>query len=204
MNWKKSKSNWQTFSEMSGKFIIVSAPSGSGKTTIVKKLMESFPVLEFSVSAASRAPRSHEINGKDYFFMSVPEFREKIEKGDLLEWQEVYKDQYYGTLKMEVDRIWEKGHHVLFDVDVQGGMNLKAAFREISLALFIMPPSLQELEKRLRLRGTETEESIRTRVAKAATEISFAPHFDRIIVNDILENAVDEAISAVNQFLGHD
>ncbi len=186
---------------MKGKFVIVSAPSGAGKTTIVRELMKAGLGLEFSVSAASRAPRPGEINGKDYFFISADDFRGKIQNGDLLEWQEVYMDQYYGTLKSEVERIWNAGHHVLFDVDVQGGMNLKKMFPEISLSLFIMPPSLEELENRLRLRSTETEESLRKRLAKAANEISFAGEFDRIIVNDVLEIAVNEAIGAVKQFL---
>ena len=189
---------------MKGKFVIVSAPSGAGKTTIVKKLMEAFPVLEFSVSAASRPPRPHEVDGKDYYFITSESFRELIEKGELLEWQEVYKDHYYGTLKSEVERIWKKNHHVLFDVDVQGGMNLKKEFPDISLALFIMPPTLQELEERLRRRGTETEDSIKTRIAKASSEITFANHFDRIIINDILEQAVEQAIEQVRQFLSND
>jgi guanylate kinase len=189
---------------MKGKFVIVSAPSGAGKTTIVKKLMEAFPVLEFSVSAASRPPRPYEVDGIDYYFISAESFRELIEKGELLEWQEVYKDHYYGTLKSEVERIWNKNHHVLFDVDVQGGMNLKKGFPDISLALFIMPPSLQELEKRLRGRGTETEDSIKTRIAKASSEMTFATHFDRIIINDILEQSVKQAIEQVSQFIGND
>lgn len=187
---------------MTGKFIIVSAPSGAGKTSIVKQLMQAGLGLEFSVSAASRKPRAGETNGVDYYFISAEEFRNKISKDELLEWQEVYTNQYYGTLKSEVERIWSKGHHVLFDVDVQGGMNLKKMFPEISLALFIMPPSLTELEKRLRLRSTESEESLRKRLGKAEQEISFAGHFDKIIINDILEVAVKEAIMEVKQFLG--
>ena len=186
---------------MKGKFIIVSAPSGAGKTSVIRRLMQAGLGLEFSVSAASRPPRPNEINGRDYFFISAEEFREKINKGELLEWQEVYKDQYYGTLKSEVERIWKTGHHVLFDLDVQGGMNLKKMFPENSLSLFIMPPSLEELEKRLRLRSTENEESLSKRLEKAGNEITFSVNFDIIIINDILEDAVSQAIQAVSQYL---
>ena len=187
---------------MGGKCIIISAPSGAGKTTIVKRLMQAGLGLEFSVSAASRKPREGEIDGKDYYFISSEEFKKKIQNGDLLEWQEVYKDQFYGTLKSEVERIWGKGHHVLFDVDVQGGINLKAMYPEQSLSIFIMPPSLEELEKRLRLRSTESEESLKKRLEKAGGEITFANRFDRTIVNDILEDAVQKAIAEVRQFTG--
>ena len=186
---------------MNGKFVIVSAPSGAGKTTIVRRLMQAGLNLEFSVSAASRAPRANEVDGKDYHFMTIEEFREKIMKGELLEWQEVYKDNYYGTVKREVERIWNRGHHVLFDVDVQGGMNLKKLFPDITFSIFIMPPSLEELGKRLRLRSTETEDNIARRLEKARTEISFSDKFDKIIINDDLEKAVAEAIQAVSQFL---
>jgi guanylate kinase len=184
-----------------GKFIIVSAPSGAGKTTIVRRLLQAGLNLEFSVSAASRAPRANEINGKDYHFISIEEFREKINNGELLEWQEVYKDNYYGTVKREVERIWNRGHHVLFDLDVQGGINLKKLFPDITLAIFIMPPSLEELGKRLRLRSTETEENIARRLDKARSEITFSVKFDKIIINDDLEKAVSEAINTVSPFL---
>ena len=157
--------------------------------------------LEFSVSAASRPPRLNEINGKDYFFISAEEFRKKVSNNELLEWQEVYKDQFYGTLQSEVDRIWKAGHHVLFDVDVQGGINLKKMFPDISLAIFIMAPSLEELEKRLRLRSTENEESLRKRLEKAGYEMTFSGKFDKTIVNDNLEDAVKQAIQTVSQFL---
>jgi len=184
-----------------GRLIIVSAPSGAGKTSVVKRLMEAGLGLEFSVSAASRQPRAGETNGKDYYFITAEEFRNKISEGKLLEWQEVYKDQYYGTLKSEVERIWNQGNHVLFDVDVQGGMNLKKMYPDISLSIFIMPPSLTELEKRLRLRSTESEESLKKRMAKASLEISFAKKFDLVVVNDILEEAVKQTISSVKEFL---
>ncbi len=187
---------------MKGKFIIVSAPSGAGKTSIVTRLMQAGLSLEFSVSATSRPPRQNETDGRDYFFISAEDFRKKIINGELLEWQEVYKDQFYGTLKSEVDRIWANGHHVLFDVDVQGGLNLKKMFPDNSLSIFIMPPSLEELEKRLRLRSTETGESLRRRLEKAGNEITFAGNFDKTIINDKLEDAVLMAIQAIKQFLG--
>lgn len=157
--------------------------------------------LEFSVSAASRPPRPNEIDGRDYFFISAEAFREKIDQNEMLEWQEVYKDQYYGTLKSEVERIWKAGHHVLFDLDVQGGMNMKIMFPDNSLSIFIMPPSLEELEKRLRLRSTENEDSLKKRLEKAGHEITFATKFDRIIINDNLGDAVNQAIKTVSQFL---
>lgn len=158
--------------------------------------------LEFSVSATSRPPRPNEVNGKDYFFISAKEFRKKIRDGELLEWQEVYKDQYYGTLRSEVEKIWLAGRHVLFDVDVQGGMNLKKMYPDHSLSIFIMPPSLVELEKRLRIRSTESEENLKKRLEKAGQEITFSKNFDLVVVNDILENAVIEVIQAVRQFTG--
>jgi guanylate kinase len=201
MNWKRSRNNWQISSELEGKFIIVSAPSGAGKTSIVRRLMEAGLGLEFSVSAASRRPRAGETDGKDYFFISAEEFRNKISNGELLEWQEVYKDQYYGTLKSEVKKIREKGANVLFDIDVKGGINLKSMYADLSLSIFIMPPSLEELEKRLRLRLTETEESLKKRLEKAGYEITFADRFDKIIINDKLEEAVQQTINAVSQFL---
>jgi len=184
-----------------GKFVIVSAPSGAGKTTIVRRLLQSGLNLEFSVSATSRPPRINETNGKDYFFISIADFKEKIRNGDLIEWQEVYKDNYYGTLKSEVERIWNNGHHLLFDLDVQGGINLKNLFPTITLSIFIMPPSLEELGNRLRLRSTESEENIGKRLEKAASEITFSGKFDKIIVNDDLETASRETIQTVNQFL---
>lgn len=186
---------------MKGKFIIVSAPSGAGKTSIVNRLLQAGLGLEFSVSATSREPRQGETNGKEYYFISAEAFREKIKNNELLEWQEVYKDQYYGTLFTEVDRIWKDGHHVLFDLDVQGGMNLKRMYPDISLSIFIMPPSLEELEKRLRLRSTDSEESLQKRIQKAGQEITYTQHFDKIIVNNILEDAVKETINTVSQFL---
>ncbi|MBW6459921.1 MAG: guanylate kinase [Bacteroidales bacterium] len=186
---------------MPGKCIIVSAPSGAGKTTIVRRLLKAGMGLEFSVSATSRPPRQNERHGKDYYFISAEAFRNKIHNGELLEWQEVYKDHYYGTLKSEVDRIWGNGRHVIFDVDVKGGINLKKKFPEVSLSLFIMPPSPEELEKRLKLRSSDTPEAIAMRVQKAAEELESAGKFDRVIVNNDLETAVMETITAVRQFL---
>ncbi len=186
---------------MSGKLVIVSAPSGAGKTSIVRYLLDAALGLEFSISACSRHKREHETDGKDYYFMSAGSFRKKIEKDEFVEWQEVYPDQYYGTLKSEVKRIWDNGHHVLFDVDAKGGVNLKKIFPDRSLAIFIMPPSIHELERRLRSRGTESEESIQKRIGKAKEELDYADQFDCVIVNDILQKAVRETGEIVNEFL---
>ena len=187
--------------EHNGKLIILSAPSGSGKTTIVHRLLKHFPQLKFSVSATSRPMRQGEQNGKDYYFLSVEEFKDRCHRQDFLEWEEVYPNQFYGTLMSEVERIWNEGGHVVFDVDVKGGLNIKGKFPERTLAIFVAPPSLQELENRLRSRGTETEESLKKRLGKADQEMKSAPLFDRIIVNDHLETAVQEAINAVGNFL---
>jgi guanylate kinase len=187
---------------MNGKLIIISAPSGSGKTTIVKRALASDDLnLEFSVSACSRKPRVSETHGKDYYFLSADEFRKKIDNNEFIEWEEVYKDNYYGTLKSEVNRIWESGNNVIFDVDVVGGLNIKRQYPEQSLAIFIQPPSVEELENRLRNRSTDDEETIKKRVAKAGYELSFAPRFDKIIVNDVLEDAVKETHDAIRNFL---
>ncbi|MDI3528130.1 MAG: guanylate kinase [Tenuifilum sp.] len=186
---------------MEGKLLIFSAPSGAGKTTIVKHLLEKFPQLEFSISACSRKPRDGEIHGKDYYFLTVEEFKEKIEKGEFVEWEEVYPGSYYGTLWSELKRIWDKGHHVMFDVDVKGGLNLKKKFPKNSLAVFVKPPSIDELRKRLLKRGTETEETINVRIGKAQEELSFAPQFDYILTNNQVESAFVEAESVVRKFL---
>ncbi len=188
---------------MEGKLVIVSAPSGAGKTTIVKHLLDSGLELEFSVSACSRPPRENEVNGKDYYFLTVDEFREKISAGEFLEWQEVYENQYYGTLRSEAERIWNKGHHIIFDVDVKGGLNLKKLFPNLSIALFIMPPTFEVLEERLRKRSTEDEASLRKRLGKVRAELEFAKNFDHIIVNDVLDKAKKEAFVLVHQFLEH-
>ncbi len=186
---------------MEGKLVIFSAPSGAGKTTIVHHLLKVFPDLEFSVSACSREMRKGEEYGKDYYFLSVGEFKEKIEKGEFVEWEEVYKDNFYGTLRAEIERIWKKGKHVIFDVDVIGGLNLKKQFGEKALAIFVMPPSIEHLEKRLKSRETETPESIARRIGKAEQELRTANQFDKIILNDKLENAFEEAEKTVEEFL---
>jgi guanylate kinase len=186
---------------MPGKLIIISAPSGAGKTTIVKHILGLDLNLKFSVSACSRKPRINEADGKDYYFISPELFRNKIENQEFVEWEEVYEGCFYGTLKSEVERIWQLGNHVIFDVDVKGGINIKRQFPENSLALFIRPPSVAELEKRLRNRSTDTEEVIQTRVKKAEYELSFAPEFDRIIVNEVLEVALHETEMTIRNFL---
>jgi len=186
---------------MDGKLIIISAPSGAGKTTIVKHLLESGLNLSFSVSATTRAIRGNEKDGVDYFFLSVQEFRNRIEKGEFVEWEEVYKDVFYGTLKSELVRIWSLGKHVLFDVDVVGGITLKNKFKTDSLAIFIMPPSVEELENRLVKRGTDSSEKIRVRVEKASEELKLAGEFDSVIINNELAKAKKEAYNLVASFL---
>lgn len=191
-----------TFSDnISGKAVIFSAPSGAGKTTIVKHLLTQDLDLAFSVSACSREKRPGETEGKDYYFLSVPEFRERINSKDFLEWEEVYKDHYYGTLKSEIERIWKQGKHVIFDVDVVGGLNLKKKFGDAALAVFVLPPSLEALETRLRSRKTESEERIATRMAKAEKEMKAASSFDLVLVNEDLSVALEEAQDHVSKFL---
>lgn len=185
----------------SGKLVIISAPSGAGKTTIVRHLLESGLDLSFSVSATTRAPRGSEKNGVDYFFLSVQEFRKKIENGELVEWQEVYKDLFYGTFKSEIERIWAENKNVLFDVDVKGGINLKNTFGDKAISVFIMPPSVVELEKRLRNRATDPEDKIKMRVDKAREEIELAGKFDRVVLNDNLEMAKQETYNLIYRFL---
>lgn len=186
---------------MEGKLIIFSAPSGSGKTTIVRQLLANNSNLGFSISATTRAPRGdHEQHGIDYYFLSVADFRQKIEKGEFAEWEEVYPGTYYGTLKSEIERLWSLGKHVLFDVDVKGGLSLKEAYQEKALAVFVRVPSLEELENRLRARGTETEESLNKRIAKMKYELTFESKFDVVLINDQLDTAIAEAQDLVNQF----
>lgn len=183
------------------KLIIISAPSGSGKTTIVKHLLEQFPSLAFSISATSRPIRPGETDGKDYYFLSEAQFRERIEEGDLLEWEEVYPGSYYGTLRSEVRRLTSAHKHVIFDVDVVGGLNIKREFGSRALAIFVRPPSLEELEQRLVRRQTDSNDNIRKRVDKAAHEITFADKFDFVLFNDDLEKAKQDAVKAVKDFL---
>ena len=186
---------------MTGKSIIISAPSGAGKTTIVRHLLEMGLNLSFSVSVTTRAKRGAEQHGADYFFISSDEFRKLIDNNEFAEWEEVYADLYYGTLKSELERIWNAGNHVLFDVDVMGGINLKKIFGNNALSVFIMPPSVVELEKRLHARGTDSADKIKMRVAKALEEIKLAEQFDKIVINDNLEQAKAEAVELVSGFL---
>ena len=195
-------SSFADSNSMHGKLIIFSAPSGAGKTTIVHHLIKTFPdVLEFSVSATSRPKRGDEVEGVDYYFISVEDFRNKISVNQFVEHEEVYKDNFYGTLKSEVDRIWRLGKHVIFDVDVKGGLNLKKQYGKDALAIFVMPPSIQSLEDRLKKRETETPESIARRLGKAKVELESAPQFDHILKNDVLEKACLEAEGLVGKFL---
>ncbi|MFV0366671.1 MAG: guanylate kinase [Mangrovibacterium sp.] len=186
---------------MKGKLIIFSAPSGSGKTTIVKHLLKQDLGLEFSISATSRAPRHTETHGKDYYFLSPEEFKSKVDADEFLEWEEVYQGTCYGTLKAEVERITAQGKHVLFDVDVVGGVNIKQYYGEEALAVFVQPPSVEELERRLTGRDTDSAEVIQKRIDKAEYELSFAPKFDYVLVNDQLEVALKEAGEVINDFV---
>ena len=187
--------------EREGKILIFSSPSGAGKTTIVHHLLKTFPSLAFSVSATTRPQRPHETHGKDYYFLTPAEFRKKIEENAFVEWEEVYEDTYYGTLKSEVERLLAEGKNVVFDVDVKGALNIKRQFGERALAVFVMPPSVEELEKRLRHRSTDPEESIRERVAKAKIEMSYADKFDVVLVNDVLEETLKKAEEIVKGFI---
>lgn len=184
-----------------GKLFVFSAPSGAGKTTIVKQLLALNTNLEFSVSAASRAQRCGETNGKDYYFITADEFRQKISNNEFLEWEEVYENQYYGTLKSELNRIWEKGNHVVFDVDVVGGLNIKKQYPQNTLSVFVMPPSSEILKDRLINRCTEDEASLKKRLEKADYELSFADKFDVVLINDNLDIAIDEAKKLIDKFI---
>ncbi len=188
-------------SDFTGKVIIICAPSGSGKTTILQAILPQMSWLGFSVSATSRSPRPGEAHGKDYYFLSETEFRQKIELGEFLEWEEVYKGSFYGTLKSEVYRIWSMQKHVIFDVDVLGGVNIKNQFGDKALSVFIMPPSVDELAKRLSARGTETPQSLASRIQRAEYELSFAAQFDVRVINDQLEKAIEETATAIKSFL---
>lgn len=183
------------------KVIIFSAPSGSGKTTLVQHALSQFPNLEFSISCTTRAPRGAEIHGKDYHFLSPDDFRTKISEDAFVEFEEVYTDKYYGTLKSEVERIWNNGNAVIFDVDVKGGISLKKYFQEKALSIFIQPPSIEELERRLRFRNTDDAETIKTRVAKAEQELSFASEFDKIVINEDLDQAKKEVDELIRNFI---
>lgn len=184
-----------------GKCVIFSAPSGAGKTTIVHHLLNQNIGLEFSVSACSREPRPNEVDGKDYHFLGVEGFKKKITENAFIEWEEVYTDNFYGTLQSEVNRVWDNGNAVIFDVDVIGGLNLKRKFGEKAIAIFVQPPSYEELESRLRGRSTESEDKINQRMAKAKNELAYATDFDVILINDNLEEACAKAKSIVIEFL---
>ena len=185
-----------------GKLIVISAPSGAGKTSIVHFLLGKTDALSFSVSACSRARRDNETDGIDYHFLTVDEFQKEIKEDSFLEWEEVYKNQYYGTLKLEVERIWKEGKTVIFDVDVVGGLNIKKQYQKECLSIFIMPPSLAVLEERLQKRGSESKESLQKRVAKAKEEIAKRMEFDQVILNDDFEVACMETMEVIQKFIG--
>ena len=186
---------------MNNKVIIFSAPSGSGKSTVVNHILSKHPEMEFSISAASRKPRGNEQNGVEYYFIDVETFERYIAEDRFVEYEQVYAGNYYGTLKSEVERIWEKGHVIIFDVDVKGGVNLKKYFGDAALSIFIKAPSIEELYRRLVLRGTDTEEQIKVRVQKASEEMTYADKFDKVIVNDVKELALKEAEDIISEFL---
>ena len=186
-----------------GKLIVFSAPSGSGKTTIVQHLLKHKELnLEFSISATSRAPRGDEVDGKNYYFLSTQDFKKKIKNDEFLEWEEVYRDNFYGTLKAEVERIWAEGKNVIFDIDVVGGLDIKNIYPEKTLAVFVKPPSIEELKIRLKKRKTESDDKINMRVAKASIELATAPQFDFIIENHHLDTALKEAYDLVANYVG--
>ncbi len=184
-----------------GKLLIFSAPSGSGKTTIIKQIKDRINNLEFSISACSRQAREGEVHGKDYYFLSTENFKKNIENQEFIEWEEVYENNYYGTLRSEIYRIWDNGNNVIFDVDVLGGINLKTQFESNALSIFIKPPSIEVLRERLQKRGTELPEQIENRISRAKYELSFSKEFDKIIVNDDLSRAIDETVECINEFL---
>lgn len=186
-----------------GRLIIFAAPSGSGKSTIINWLMQEHPELNmhFSISCTSRAPRGTEQDGVEYFFLTPEEFRKKIEADEFVEYEEVYQDRYYGTLRSQVDKQLEQGENVVFDVDVHGAMNIKKAYGDRAMSLFIQPPSIEELRRRLNGRGTDAPEVIEQRIARAEYELSFAPRFDKVIINDYLEEAKQQALQAISELI---
>ncbi len=188
--------------EHKGKLIVFSAPSGAGKTTIVRQLLKQKELnLEFSISATSRQKRDNETDGKDYYFLDAQAFKNRIKNDEFLEWEEVYRDNFYGTLKTEVKRIWAQGKNVIFDIDVSGGLRIKRKFPDQTIAIFVKPPSIDELKIRLKKRKTESEDKINMRIAKASAELATAPLFDVIVVNDNLDKALTESYNLVSNFL---
>lgn len=186
---------------MAGKVIIITAPSGAGKTSITRYLLNKYEKLHFSVSAATREPRANEKNGIDYYFMSLEEFTEKIKNNDFIEWEMVFEGKYYGTLKSELERIWSQGKTPILDIDVKGAIHVQQQFPDSSLSIFVLPPSLEELNKRLRTRGTETPENIAVRLNKATYELSFSHSFNKVIINDKLDQACAETEAAILDYL---
>ncbi len=187
---------------MQGKIIVFSAPSGAGKTTIVHRLMDRLPELSFSISACTRDRRGRaEVNGKDYHFISVQDFQDKIRKNEFVEWEEVYEGAFYGTLKSEIERIWETGKHAILDVDVKGGLSIKEFYKDRALAIFVRPPSIEVLEQRLNARATDSKSSISSRIYKATFELAFEDRFDVTVVNDNLDEASDHAERLVRDFI---
>ncbi len=183
-----------------GKIIIFTAPSGSGKTTIVRHLLKKYDFLGFSVSATNRKKRPKEVDGKDYYFLKPEKFQKKIEEGAFVEWEEVYEGKYYGTLKSEIKRVWSKGKHVVFDIEVKGATNIKKLYPDNSMAVFVRPPSLSELRRRLTNRKTETESSLKKRLNRAEEEMTYENKFDKVIINDLLEVALEEAEQIIESF----
>ena len=180
---------------------IFTAPSGAGKTTIVRAMLEKYGFLDFSVSATTRPMRSYEADGKDYHFLTVDQFKKRVSAGDFVEWEEVYKDQFYGTLKSEIDRVWAKGKHIVFDIDVKGATNIKKAYGDVCMSVFVKPPSFEILKKRLTDRNTETEESLQKRIRKAESELQYENSFDFVLVNDEIDTALMEASHIVETFI---
>ena len=183
------------------KLILFTAPSGAGKTTIVRHLLAKYSELAFSVSATTRAKRPHETEGKDYYFLSKQDFLEKVDNGEFLEWEEVYESQYYGTLRSEIERLWKAGKHIIFDIEVNGATNIKKAYPDQTLAVFVKPPSPEILFERLRRRKTESKASLRKRIKRAARELTFEDKFDTVLLNDVLEEALANAEKIVEEYL---
>jgi len=183
-----------------GKIIIFTAPSGSGKTTIVRHLLKKYDFLGFSVSATNRKKRPKEKDGKDYYFLTPEKFQKKIDEGAFVEWEEVYEGKYYGTLKSEIQRVWSKGKHVVFDIEVKGATNIKKIYPDNSMAVFVRPPSLSELQRRLTNRKTETKSSLKKRLKRAEEEMTYENNFDTVIINDLLEVALEEAEQIIESF----